>query len=206
MPESEGSERGMNPARGGEASPTRRSDRESAWAELICGIAAGNEQSLARLYDESGSVLYSLAYRMLGNAADAEEVVFDVFSQIWRCAKTWDPLRGSSYGWLVMQCRSRCIDKIRSRQTRTAAETSFGSEACEKLCSGKPSGPAEEITIHHALQRLAPGERELLELAFFCGLTHSELSSRMQLPLGTVKGRIRKAVANLRDLVRGSIT
>lgn len=200
---------GKPPSPNNEAPPAWHSGQENAWAQNICAIAAGDAVALARLYDESASILYSLAFRMLGNSPDAEEVVSDVFCQVLRCAPTWDPVRGSSSAWLIMLCRNLCIDKIRSRSARPAVEESFDSGSFQPFSLSEAPGRANivgQTAVLHALDRLDRQERELLELAFFSGLTHMELSERLQLPPGTVKGRIRRAIANLRDLVRGFAT
>jgi RNA polymerase sigma-70 factor (ECF subfamily) len=136
---------------------------------------------------------------MLGNTADAEEAVSDVFCQIWRSASAWDAQRGSPEAWLIMLCRSRCIDRIRSRTSRTALEVPLASgHVPVDFTSETIRASVDRATIGHALEALDAPQQELLRLAFFSGLTHTEIAARLRLPLGTVKGRIRTALGRLR--------
>lgn len=197
------------PTRGPGASETGRTgqpvDRARSWAHYIVQAGAGDEQALASLYDECAALLYSLALRILGNTADAEETVSDVFCQIWRSASTWDVRRGSPEAWLIMLCRSRCIDKLRSRKSRSGLEVSLETTFLPVLDASKISGvPVDRATIREALDKLEGSQYDLLQLAFYSGLTHTEIASRLNLPLGTVKSRIRAALGRLRQLLEES--
>jgi RNA polymerase sigma-70 factor (ECF subfamily) len=141
---------------------------------------------------------------MLGNAADAEETVSDVFCQIWRSAPAWDAQRGSPEAWLIMLCRSRCIDRIRSRTSRSAFEVPLGAgDPPGAFASEAIAASVDRATIRQALQALDKAQQELLSLAFFSGLTHTEIAARLNVPLGTVKGRIRTALGRLRKSLEG---
>lgn len=175
---------------------------ESGWPAYMLRIQKGEESALAALYDESAPLIYGLALRMLRNAADAEEATADVFSHVWRCAHTWDSGRGAVATWLIMLCRSRCIDRIRSRRTRRQTEQAIESPS---IIDSRVEWQDRE-TISAALRQLDPEDRRLIELAFFDGLTHTELAKRLSLPLGTVKTRIRSAVQQMRNLLKGSGT
>lgn len=170
--------------------------RERNWAEHVQRITRGDHAALASLYDESGALLYRLALRMVGNSADAEEVVLEVFSHVWRSSASWDGARGTASMWLIMLCRSRCLDRLRSRRSRSVFEADWAAARGAHVCP-----TAEKEILREALDRLEPGQRELLVLAFFSGFTHAELADSLHLPLGTVKTRIRAAITKMRELL-----
>jgi RNA polymerase sigma-70 factor (ECF subfamily) len=179
--------------------------RDSAWTHYIERAAAGDEQALTDLYDESSALVFSLALRILGNEADAEEVTLEVYTQVWRRAGDFDRGRGSAGAWLTTLARSRAIDRLRAGAMRRASERSLPEAGT--LCDPGPlpdaAGQAGEQRrfVQAALDALSPEQRELIELAYFSGLTHSELARRLHQPLGTVKTRIRLAMMKLRKLL-----
>jgi RNA polymerase sigma-70 factor (ECF subfamily) len=181
-------------------SAARPDAQDHKWAEYIRRAAEGDESALGNLYDESKSLVYGIAMRVLSDKADAEEVTLDVFTQVWRNAREYDQSRGSPSAWLVLLARSRAIDRVRSRAARSRVEEplegqfSVGQPADEILWLQQ-----ERRRIHKALETLGSEQRSLIELAFFSGYTHSELASRLNLPLGTVKTRIRLAISKLKD-------
>lgn len=178
---------------------------DEAWAVHLEKIARGDEAAFARLYDESSPFVFGLILRMLADQADAEEVTLDVYHEVWRKAVSFNSRRGQAAGWLMMLARSRAIDHIRSRAARRRTE--------QPLPAGFPDGGAggdhdgagrvepQRQAVKQALATLSPQQRELIELAFYSGYTQSELASRLGLPLGTVKTRMRLAMAKLRDLL-----
>jgi RNA polymerase sigma-70 factor (ECF subfamily) len=191
-------------AQGGWHSTSHGSAGDSTvWQECLRRIGAGDESALAQLYDQTSRWTYNLALRMTGNPADAEEVVCDVYSQIWRTASAFDSKRGSVWAWIIMLCRSRCIDKIRSGSRRRTAEMALPPPELQALPD--PSWPEEMAltreAVRKALRALDPGESGLLRLAFFSGLTHTEIAEQLHMPLGTVKSRIRSAIEKLRHLL-----
>ncbi|MDX2152437.1 MAG: sigma-70 family RNA polymerase sigma factor [Bryobacteraceae bacterium] len=162
---------------------------------------------MAELYDGTSSLVFSLALRVVGNTEDAEEIAADVYSQVWKTAPSYDRSRSSVLGWLVMLTRSRSIDRLRSRAERTRREA-VGElptqirdprPVPEEACSFGQRG----LLVRRALLTLPGEQRELIELSFFHGLTHSEVAKRKALPLGTVKTRIRLGMLKLRDLLEG---
>jgi len=164
---------------------------------------------LAALYDESSRLVYTIALRILRDEADASEVVVDVYRQVWQTAVQFDERRGSAAAWLAIVARSRAMDRRRSRTARTQIEVSVA-EAPRAVVQGpSPEDMAAATqTSRHVLRALTavPSEqREALELAFFAGLSHSEIAEKLGQPLGTVKTRIRLGVVKLRDLLRASI-
>jgi RNA polymerase sigma-70 factor (ECF subfamily) len=186
---------------GAELSPRARQD--FTWRGYVNQSAKGDQSALASLYDESSSLVYSVALRVLGDVADAEEVTLDVYTQVWKTAATYDGSRGSVTAWLVTLARSRAIDRCRARTSRQSRET-----ALPETFDFPSPGPTPEretveaqrrLRIAAAMAALPSEQREVLQLAFFSGLTHSELAERLQQPLGTVKTRIRMGMMKLRE-------
>ncbi|MGO9272157.1 MAG: sigma-70 family RNA polymerase sigma factor [Terriglobia bacterium] len=173
-------------------------EEQGADLRLMQRIAAGDQAALATLYDRYSSVLYSVAKRVLSDTGAAEEILQDVFLQVWRNASRFDPQRGSLSGWLLVTTRNRAIDRLRRR-------TSQGPDpAPEELAmpgaSLETSVAQDEMMarVKAVLGGLAPGQREALEMAYFEGLTHSEIAERSGEPLGTVKTRLRTALQVLK--------
>ncbi len=176
------------------------------WSGWIERIGEGDQHALAALYDASSSLVYGLILRIVNNPADAEEVALDVFQQIWRKARDYSPARGSALTWIVMLARTRAIDRVRRMATRTKLEQPIdeGMESRREMRAQHP-GPEQQSAeaecrrrLCSALNKLALEQREALQLAFFSGYTHSELSMRLGAPLGTVKTRIRLGMLRLR--------
>jgi RNA polymerase sigma-70 factor (ECF subfamily) len=143
---------------------------------------------------------------MLGNTADAEEVVCDSYVQAWRSAARFDPGRGSVLAWLLMMCRSRALDLLRQRRSRAAAESAVSRCAEE----GRESAPEELLdqaqsgaAVHQALGALSPLRRQLVALAFFRGLSHQEIAQAVRLPIGTVKSHLRRSLQGMRAVLEG---
>ena len=185
--------------------PTFRPDPSSSpshLAELMCDVAAGDEQAFARLYDATVNRVYSVALRMLGNPATAEEVALDTYMQAWRTADRYDPSRASVLTWLLVICRSRALDSLRSLAARQPecelegidAEASDASDPA-LLCERRQS----RLALGRCFQGLSPPERQLITLAFYRGLSHAELAAQTGLPLGTVKSVVRRALRKMRE-------
>jgi RNA polymerase sigma-70 factor (ECF subfamily) len=146
--------------------------------------------------------VYGIALRVLRNEADAEEVTSDVYLQVWRNAATFDSTRGSVNAWLTMLARSRSIDRLRARN-RGQREETLDTIANFPAAGGTPEAASwlgqQRARVRAAMQFLSPEQREVIELAYFSGLTQSELAERLQQPLGTVKTRIRLGMIKLRE-------
>jgi len=180
-------------------------------ANLVARAGGGDERAIAELYDRYGQVLYAVAYRIVGQRADAEEVVLDAFSQAWREATRFDAARGSVAGWLTMIARSRALDLVRARSRR---ERITASAAAERPDSAPAMGGwrvdpstgvdhAERRTqVQAALEALSAPQRRAIELAFFEGLSQSEIAELLQEPLGTIKTRVRLGMQKLRECLR----
>ena len=172
--------------------------------QIVRAIADGSTAALGRLYDRYGRTAFGLAIRITARQEDAEEVVQDVFSQIWKDAGRYDAARATVAGWLIMLTRARALDRLRARRSRPDSDAPAEPSDLIPLTAGGPT--PEEITISDqeaaavrtALGSLPSALRSLVELAYYEGLTHSEIASRTGMPLGTVKTRLRTATATLR--------
>jgi RNA polymerase sigma-70 factor, ECF subfamily len=179
--------------------------------ELVARSAAGDERAMSDLYDRYGAVVYTVAYRVVGQRADADEVVVETFAQAWREAGRFEAGRGSVAAWLTMIARSRALDLVRARGRRdklAAAAAVSGLEAgplaAEPAASPAEGAEAEERRrmVRQAIESLSPPQRQAIELAFFEGLSQSEIAARLNEPLGTVKTRVRLGMQKLRESLR----
>lgn len=162
-----------------------------------------DQAALALLYDRYGSQVYGLAYRVLRNSALAEEATQDTFMKVWRQSARWDSQKGLLLHWLLTITRYTAIDRLRQEQRQTAPQTvSFDLIAAP---ASDTDGP-EQVAMHDGrvlrglLAQLPPEQAQVIELGFFQGLTHTELAERLNLPLGTIKTRVRLGLHKLRAL------
>ena len=160
---------------------------------LISRIADGDHEALGEFYDRYASMANGLALRILRNTSDAEEVVQEVFVQAWRQADRYDPTRGTPEAWISTLARTRALDKLRRRTSRREDP----SEAAPGTTATPPN--VEVLAVRRALSGLSAPQRTVLELAYYDGLTQSEIAQRLGEPLGTVKTRIRTAMISLRE-------
>jgi len=186
-----------------------QSGSHAADRRALEGMARGEHGALAELYDRHGRLVYSLALRVLHDQGDAEDVVQDVFSQAWRQASRYESSRGPVVAWLMNLARSRAIDRLRSRRARP--ETGADDAEVARMPDLAPpiddqlalSDQAERIRA--AVEQLSLLQRVAIELAFYEGLTHVEIAERLELPLGTVKTRIRQGLAKLKERLAGAV-
>src|SRR5262245_31579262 len=176
---------------------------ESRWVALIQRIAQGDQQAMAPLYDETSSFVYALALRILQDYCLAEEATMDVYLQIWRQAQSYAPSRGNPSAWLLNMARSRAIDLLRREARKKRLEESLEA-ACSMVASTHDPEQAsllgeEQRRAREALAQLNPEQREVIEIAYFAGMSHSEIAELLGLPLGTIKTRIRSGMMKLRD-------
>ncbi|MFL5473906.1 MAG: sigma-70 family RNA polymerase sigma factor [Gemmatimonadales bacterium] len=188
------------------AAATSQADRD-----LLLRAADGDQQAIAALYDRYGGALYAVAYRVARQRADAEDAVVEAFTQAWRDAARFEASRGSVAGWLTMIARSRALDIVRARNRRERITTSASAREAEgTLAMGSsPADPADSFDsterkrrVQAALQTLSPPQRQAIELAFFEGLSQSEIAQRLEEPLGTIKTRVRLGMQKLRESLR----
>lgn len=176
-----------------------------ASARLLRDIAGGNREAFTRFYDRHASLVYTVALRLLRAPADAQELLQDVFLQVWRTAERYDAARGNPEAWLMTLTRSRGIDFLRSRRRKEGRlvlyEDVSQAETAETAVPARSRAERESAwAVQGALERLAVPQREVLQLAYFDGLTQSEIAQRLALPLGTVKTRMRAGLKVLREL------
>jgi RNA polymerase sigma-70 factor (ECF subfamily) len=154
------------------------------------------------LYDETSRVLYSLAYRVLNDREDAEEVMLDVYQQVWNSAHRFDPARGNVLSWLAVMTRNRAIDRVRQSNVRRSRELQVEDQvdtACDRPAPERQSILAQQqVLVRQAMATLGQEQREAIELAFYSGMSHSEVADALGEPLGTVKTRIRVGMQKLR--------
>jgi RNA polymerase sigma-70 factor (ECF subfamily) len=179
---------------------------------VLLGRAAGrDERALEELYDRYSGPLYAVAYRIAGERADAEEIVLETFAQVWREAARFQADKGSVVAWLTMICRSRALDLVRARGRRIKlADKAVAADPDQIPGIGTPGADSETQLaqgerarrVSEALALLSPPQREAIELAYYEGLSHSEIAERQNQPLGTVKTRVRLAMDKLRNALR----
>lgn len=192
----------MNP-RGAE---TRNHDREAA--ELVRRVGQGDEEAFSRLYDLYSPLLFSLAWRMLGQQAEAEDALQEVMLHVWRKASSYDPTKASARTWLIILARSRCLDRLRRRGVVSRRELPMTQEAFDPpedrvMAMGEMEQEELRLRVRAALKSLPEPQRRALEAAYFDDLTQAEISARTGEPLGTVKTRMRLGMLKLAELLRG---
>ena len=170
-------------------------------AVLIRRVVQRDETALATLYDRYSRLVYSVAKRVLADSSVAEEVVQDIFYQLWRNASTLDSARGTLAGWLLVSARNRAIDRVRRRHVtdvELAADTPSRSPNLETAASQTQM----MAQVSKFMGDLPSAQRTALEMAYFEGLTHSEIAERTGEPLGTIKTRLRLAIDSLKKGLR----
>jgi RNA polymerase sigma-70 factor, ECF subfamily len=176
--------------------------------ELFQALKQGQIDALGKLYDRYASLVYGLALRILSNTEEAEEIAQDVFLNLWK-RDIYNPDRGSLSSFLITLTRSRSIDKLRSRNTRTRFfqrwSQSLGTETTLATPLEQASVDERSQLIREALGKLPNTERQVLEIAYYEGLSQSEIAKRLDTPLGTVKTRSRKGLLRLRQMLQDFI-
>jgi RNA polymerase sigma-70 factor (ECF subfamily) len=186
-------------------------DRVADDLSLLDRIAGRDASAVGELYDRHGRVLYALAYRILRDSGDAEDVIQEVFLRVWEKGYTYTPALGSPMAWLVRIARNRAIDRLRARQARPALQPAedlldLVIEAAGGLNPEESAQVAQaQRAVAAALGRLSVEQRTLIEEAFFLGFTQSELAEKFGLPLGTVKTRIRSGLLAMREHLQQAV-
>lgn len=169
-------------------------------------MAEGDHPALATCYDLMGSVVFSLAVRMLRDRAAAEDVSQDIFVQVWRQAGNFDPSRGSPEAWMMMIARTRILDRLRSRKAgvviKPVGENLPDAPAADDWPDDLAISREDAANVRQAVGGLPSEQKEAIELAFFDGLTHMEIAEKTSVPLGTIKTRIRLGLMKIRDQLR----
>ncbi len=179
----------------------------SETSTLITRIAAGDRDAFSRFYDLLAPIAFGLIRRVLRDPEAAAEVLQEVFWQVWREAPQYDPQRGSPEAWLVMRAKTRAIDRLRSIRRRDRTFVAPVDESVARSSDESAENPAvvaeDRSLVQTALAQLPEPQRRVIELAFFDGLTQSEIATRLGEPLGTVKTRARLGLERLRSALRG---
>jgi RNA polymerase sigma-70 factor (ECF subfamily) len=180
--------------------------RDQDWVSLIRKVAEGDQSALTTLYDSTSRLVFGLILRIVIDRATAEEVLLDVYTQVWRQAISYDTSRGAPLAWMMTIARSRAIDRLRSGKHEAHSKESIDSigEATANTISPEEAtvNSERQRIVRSALETLSAEQREVIELAYFSGLSHSEIALRLGQPLGTVKTRTRLGMIKLRDLLK----
>lgn len=182
------------------------STRDQDWAAIIKRVADGDQSALTTLYDSTSRLVFGLILRVVTDRSSAEEVLLDVYTQVWRQASTYDRKRGAPLAWLMTIARTRGIDRLRSGRHEHLNKDSL--DAIGEITASTPSPEADTVTaerrqlVRSALETLSAEQRAVIELAYYSGLSHSEIALQLGQPLGTVKTRTRLGMMKLRDMLR----
>ncbi|MFY9554550.1 MAG: sigma-70 family RNA polymerase sigma factor [Blastocatellia bacterium] len=182
------------------------SNRDQDWAALIKRVADGDQSALTTLYDSTSRLVFGLVLRVVGDRSTAEEVLLDVYTQVWRQAASYDAKRGAPLAWIMTIARTRGIDRLRSGKHDHRNKEALDSIA--EITATTASPEEDTVTserrqlVRSALDTLSAEQREVIELAYYSGLSHSEIALRLGQPLGTVKTRTRLGMMKLRDILR----
>jgi RNA polymerase sigma-70 factor (ECF subfamily) len=209
---------GLFCAPGGEPSTTSSAiyhivndqDNDLRDIELLRQIAAGDRSAFAEFYDRHSVLMFSVASRILNDPAEAEDVLQEAFMQIWEKAGKFDSQLGRASSWAAILVRNRAIDRIRSAQRRNRLAQEAGPElafaAAECATANETLHGVEKAKmIQSAIGELPADQRSAIQLAYFSGLTHTEISEKLQEPLGTIKARIRRGLMKLREQLEGLV-
>jgi len=173
---------------------------------LLARVVKGDQQAFSQLYDYSSTLLFTLAVRMLGNREEAAELLQDVYLEVWRKVSRYDVGRGTPIAWLITLTKSRAIDRLRARASRGyRATNSLEGGTATQVADPAPS-PLEtqadqelRTAIGAAVAGLPQSQQQAIELAYYEGLSHTEIATRLNQPLGTVKTRIKLGMSKLRE-------
>lgn len=183
------------------------SDDRTVELDLLARITKRERAAFEQLYTRYSNILYATAMKFLKEDADAQDVVQDVFIQIWDKAKLYDPAKGKPLTWALTMTRNRSIDRIRAIQRRTRLRDDFEKETVadesagiREALSGVDASERTQI-LRDAVARLSPEQRKVIDLAFFGGLTQSEIAEKLGEPLGTVKARARRGLMKLKEIL-----
>ena len=187
--------------------PPADTDRQRD-VELLARIAQGDEQAFTQFYRRSADGLFGLALKMMNDAGEAEDVLQDGFSYMWRKAATYDPARSSPFTWAVMIVRNKAIDRLRMRQRQARIVEKSTVEYLhfadtDNTSAREPERREQCAQVRAALAEIPGEQKQVVEMAFFGGLTHEQIAKQLDAPLGTIKARIRRGLMRLRDCLQG---
>ena len=186
-------------------------DRTGVDESLLQLISEQDEKSLEMLYDRYGRLIFSLACRVIGNITDAEDIAQEVFVKIWNCASGYDCTKGRAYTWIMTIARNHAIGKLRSKifknkTQETSIEEMSTSHNLEVTDGSVVTAKKDDLHIvKNAVQELSEHDRLVVELAYFEGLTHSQIARHIDIPLGTIKTRLRRGMIELKQLLGNKV-
>ena len=207
MPEDDGTKALLTfiPRAAGEAAAATGPDESDF--DLLRRVAGGSNAALGAFYDRYSGLVWGLLRRMLGESGEAEEVLQEAFLQVWRDADRYNPERATPRGWLLLIARSRALDRLRKRAALQRREEAIAREAAGRAAAPLGSRRLEHLEsrqrINSALDRLPREQRRVIELAFFHGLSQTEIAAHLGAPLGTVKSRALLGMKRLREIFAG---
>jgi RNA polymerase sigma factor (sigma-70 family) len=181
--------------------PMSREAPQRTDEELVAAVALADEDALGELYDRFGKVAYGLAYKVLQDAALAEDAIQEAFLQIWRGAGSYRPERAKASTWLLTFVHRRAVDLVRREQKRRTLPVVGETQAADPGADEEAVQRSGREIVQDALRRLPAEQREPIELAYYGGLTQSELAERLGQPLGTIKSRMFTGLQRLRVLL-----
>jgi len=185
----------------GQASPP---DAHAAARDLMARVVQRDPAAFQELYDTHADTVYSVARQMLSDEAEAGDLLQEVFLKIWNASEHYDPVLGKVVSWIITITRRRCLNRLRSVQRRAAAYRASAEESASSGDSAENSRDAllraeTARAVHAALSALPPEQGEAIRLSFLSGLTHEETAEQLNAPLGTVKARIRRGLARMKE-------
>jgi RNA polymerase sigma-70 factor, ECF subfamily len=183
---------------------TTQPGQDRAAADLVRAIARGDEVAFAALYDQYSHILFGLLLRILRSRAEAEDVLQEVFLQVWRQAASFDEERGRAFTWMVTLARSRALDRLRAVDERSVKEVPPDLSGGESAEEAALRNEREEV-VRRALATLPEEQRNNLLLAYLSGMSQTEIAEQTGQPLGTVKTRMRAGLKKLSELLRNSV-
>jgi RNA polymerase sigma-70 factor, ECF subfamily len=183
----------------GDARAHTKDDDAEVDAALVAEMARGDRDALSKLYERHSGLLLGLAMRIVRDRREAEDLLHDVFLEAWRSAKDFDPKRGRVRTWLAIRMRSRALDLQKSARVSRNA----GDGGLEMLVDDAESASPDHARVRRALAELGPDQRKVLELAYFEGLSCTEIAARIEIPVGTVKSRVAAGLERLRSHLKG---
>lgn len=184
--------------------------RNQDWVARIEQIAAGDQTALAQFYDVTNRLAFGLVLRILGDRSTAEEVLLDVYTQVWRQAGNYSRERGTPLAWLMTIARTRALDRLRAGRQEAQRKESLEAVADARSFAADPeettASNEHQRLVRRALASLPTEQRQIIELAYFSGLSHSEIAAHLGQPLGTVKTRTRLGMMKLKELLAPMMT
>ena len=183
--------------RSGSPSPVNSDD-----IRCVRALARGDSTALAELYDRYSPLMLAVGQRVLGSRREAEDLLHDVFLEAWRAAKDFDPNRGTVRTWLTLRMRSRAVDRVRANQRAKVVLHADGDAPEQAAPIGGLDALGDRERIRTAVRKLPADQRPVLEMVYFQGMTGTEVAAALEVPVGTVKSRLARAIKHLRAALR----